>query len=105
MRVNKQFIVIKICPEALPETKFMTLPYIEFSNGEEAIQWIQSELSDVLPDDAVLDEKNLILGRSCDDDSSDDEEELDDYDEFEGYYFIFNSDNTHYHILIKDVLL
>ena len=102
---GEAFYVQILSVEALPETKVITLPYIAFSNGEEASQWIQSELSDVLPDDAVLDEKNLILGRSCDDDSSDDEEELDDYDDFEGYYFIFNSGNTHYHILIKDVLL
>ena len=104
MNMKKQFIVIKIRPGVLPETTFITLPYIEFSSGEEAIQWIHSELSDVLPDNAELDEKALLMGRSCDADSPD-EEELEDYTEFEGYYFIFTSGDTHYHILVKDVLL
>jgi len=104
--MKKQFIVIEIRPGVLPKTTFITVPYIEFSSGGEAIRWIQSDLSGVLPDDAELDETVLLMGRSCGANSPDEEEvdEAEDYTEFEGYYFIFTSSDAHYHILVKDVL-
>ena len=98
MSIKKQFIVIKVSPGAVPKTQFITLPCSKLSDagkaGSEA--WIRSE---ILPGDAVLDEQDLLVSYSPDDDP---DEELS--GDVEGYYFAFTAGEDHYHVIVKDVL-
>ena len=96
MSIKKQFIVIKVSPGAVPKTQFITLPYSELPDAGAAESWIRSN---ILPGDSVLDEQDLLVSHSPDDDP---DEELS--GDVEGYYFAFTAGEDHYHVIVKDVL-
>ena len=73
-------------------------PSVSFtvSDAGAAESWIRSE---ILTGDAVLDEQDLLVSHSPDDDP---DEELS--GDVEGYYFAFTAGEDHYHVIVKDVL-
>ena len=93
----------------MPETKIIILPDMEFEHGDQALEFIKNNLNELVPAEVEFDKKIILVDKNNDDnDNSSDNEFSDneyDYCVIDGYYFIFILNDTHYHVIIRNIFL